>query len=260
VKWEREGRLDRVNRSPRCSVNGASCQLAPDRGDGVQSGTRRISAERDRPGLAPLSGPILLLRVVDRRIQQIPGGNPIDESRRHGRLGADRLAVGAHLERQLAANQPRQALRTAGSRNDAEQHLGLPQPRVARRDPIVAGHRQLEPAAKRMTMNRRDQRLRRVLERQQDPVDPARTLERRIAGLEGVEGLDVGAGDEGRALADQDNRVHRRIRRRARHSIADRLADTGGERVHRRVVDREDGDPAPDLLVHELRHDHDDIW
>ena len=47
--------------------------------------------------------------------------------------GGDRLAVGAHLERQLGAAQPRQPLRAAGAGNDAEQHFRLADSRPWRR-------------------------------------------------------------------------------------------------------------------------------
>ena len=48
--------------------------------------------------------------------------------------------------------------------------------------------------------------------------------------------------------------VGRRIGDGARDRLIDRLPHAGAERVHRRVVDGEDGDAVPDLVVDELVH------
>ena len=73
--------------------------------------------------------------------------------------GGDRLAVGAHLERERGAAQPRQPLRAAGAGDDAEQHFGLADLGARHGDAVVAGHRELEAAAERVAVNGGDQRL-----------------------------------------------------------------------------------------------------
>ena len=58
------------------------------------------------------------------------------------------VAFEHELERGLRADQPRQALRAARARQQAEFDLRQSQLRTRRRDAIVAGERELEAAAK----------------------------------------------------------------------------------------------------------------
>ena len=69
-------------------------------------------------------------------------------------------------------------------------------------------------------MNRRDQRLADILDLHQPIVDGRGSLERLFACLQGFEDVDVGAGDERRAGADQDDGVDRGIGAGARDRIA----------------------------------------
>src|SRR6266478_4993593 len=62
---------------------------------------------------------------------------------------------------------------------------------------------------------------------------------------------DVGAGDEGTAGAGQHDRLHFRIGDGALHAIEDAAPDRSAERVHRRIVDRDDCDH---VLTLELDH------
>src|SRR5438046_6502581 len=61
----------------------------------------------------------------------------------------------------------------------------------------------------------------------------------------------VGAGDEGAAGAGQNDGLHFRIGDGALHAIEDAAPDRSAERVHRRIVDRDDGD---NVMTLELDH------
>src|SRR5213594_1123016 len=70
--------------------------------------------------------------------------------------GVDRLGGENQLQRDALADQPRQALRAAVPRGDAELHFGLPEPRGLAREAEVTRHRQLAPAPQRVPVHRRD--------------------------------------------------------------------------------------------------------
>ena len=138
---------------------------------------------------------------------QIALDDLVDQARRERVLRRDRIAGQDHRQRLLDADEPRQALRAARARDQAELDLGQAEPRAGRRDAEMAAQRELEPAAERRAVHRRDGRLRHLVERR-DHVDQARRL-RRLAELG-----DVGAGDEGASRAGR-SRSLRRSRRRA---------------------------------------------
>ena len=96
-------------------------------------------------------------------------------------------------------------------------------------------------------MNRRDHRLRRALDLGQHVMKARRN--RRLAELG-----DVGAGDEGAAGAGQNDRLYVGIGNCALDAIHDAAAHGGAQRVHRRTVDRDDGNHVmtlkPDHFVH----------
>ena len=73
--------------------------------------------------------------------------------------GGDVLTAGDHFKRSRYADQAGQALGAAAARQDAELDLGQAEPRFLVGDPEVAGHRHLQSAAQRGTVNRRDERL-----------------------------------------------------------------------------------------------------
>ena len=81
--------------------------------------------------------------------------------------GADRIAADDHLDREFRADRARQALRAAGTRQQAELHFGQAEPGVLGGDAEMAAERDLEAAAERGAVNRGDDRLRRVLHRDQ---------------------------------------------------------------------------------------------
>ena len=168
------------------------------------------------------------------------------------RRGGNRLAVGAHLQRERGAAQARQPLRAAGAGNDAEQHFGLADLGAGDGDAVVAGHRELETAAERVAVNRRDERLADVLDVRQARVHGPRPLERLLARLQLLEDVDVGAGDERRAGADQDDRVGGGIVARALDGVADAFRNARAERVDGRVVDGDDGDAIANFVTNQL--------
>ena len=149
----------------------------------------------------------------------------------------DRSARESHVERLLHADEAGETLRPFGARDDAERHLGESEARALRGDAIVAGHRQLQPATKCRPMNRGDDRLREVLDlgEQRMQVGADAVAPRRL-----LQFTDVGAGDEGASRAGDDDGACVD----APQCLGERLAHGGVERVHRRVVDRDDGDVA----------------
>ncbi len=131
----------------------------------------------------------------------------------------------------VVPHEARQPLCAASAGDDAEQNLGLPDPRVSCRDAVVTGHRHFVAAAERIAVDGRDERLAAVLEPLQQRVRAAGTLERLLAGLQCLEDLDVGAGDERGAGADEHDRVDAGIRRRPGDRVVDRRPD-GRARAH----------------------------
>ena len=72
---------------------------------------------------------------------------------------ASGVALEHELERGFRADQARQALRAAGAGQQAELDLGQAELRLWRRDAIVARQRELEAAAQRVAVDRRDVRF-----------------------------------------------------------------------------------------------------
>jgi hypothetical protein len=64
----------------------------------------------------------------------------------------------------------------------------------------------------------------------------------RLAPDGGFELADVGAGDEGAAAADQHDGVDVGVLAEGFDAVLDAVADGGRQRIHRRIVDREDAD------------------
>src|SRR5258707_949897 len=74
-------------------------------------------------------------------------------------LCRDVAAAHDHLHRRLWADQPRQALGSAAPRQNADQYLGQADLGARDGNAIVRGQRDLEAAAQRIAMDRRDDRL-----------------------------------------------------------------------------------------------------
>ena len=67
---------------------------------------------------------------------------------------------------------------------------------------------------------------------------PRERSSRLLAGLDGLEDVDIGAGDERRSGADEHDGVGRGVGAGARDGLADAFGHTGAQRVDRRIVDR----------------------
>jgi hypothetical protein len=78
----------------------------------------------------------------------------------------------------------------------AEHDLGEAEPRVLHRDAVVAGERDLEPAAEAVAVDHGDGRRRQAIEAIDNAVRLAQPLLRHGGVGHGGEFVDVGAGDE----------------------------------------------------------------
>ena len=153
-------------RPPRCSGRAPS---------GCGRAARSICASprkcRDRPCLGELvvavadarQRPLVgdAARERDRRLaaDRRSGDELVDDAELLRLFGRDMTARDDHLHRRLRADQPRQPLRPAAARQDADQHLGQADLGARHRDAVMAGERDLEPAAQRIAVDRRDDRL-----------------------------------------------------------------------------------------------------
>ena len=177
---------------------------------------------------------LYLVRKGDRiRLQAVLTDDLVDQAGLLRLLGADRIALRGHLQRQRDPGNARQPLRAACTGQQAELHFGRAELRRGDRDAIMTAQRHLAPATQRRAVDRRDDRLGRCL----DHVDHGgqARLDHRFAELG-----DVGAGEEGTAIAADH---HRRDR-----SIGDAFLDRGlqplphgcAQRIDRRVVGDDD--------------------
>ena len=103
----------------------------------------------------------------------------------------------------------------------------------------MRGQRHLEPAAERGPVQRRDNRLRGVLDRVEDVGQIGR-------GVRLAEFGDVGAGDEGAPRADDDDRLDGGVPLRRLDAPLEAVADDLRQRVDRRGIDRDGSDLAVD--------------
>src|SRR6478735_7690033 len=94
-----------------------------------------------------------LFGVSDRVGDELALDEPVDKSAIEPFLRADRIAGRAHLQRLRDAGDARQALRATSTGEQAELHLGRAELRRRVRDAIMAGKRDLEPAAERRTVD-----------------------------------------------------------------------------------------------------------
>jgi hypothetical protein len=124
-----------------------------------------------------------------------------------GAGGGDRLAAGAHLERERRAAQTWQPLGAAGAGNDPKADLGLADVGAGGSYAVVTRHGEFEAASEGMTVNGGDEWLLAVFQPVQARVHGQRALDRLLTRLQLLEHVDVRAGDERRSRADQDDRV-----------------------------------------------------
>ena len=113
----------------------------------------------------------------------------------------------------------------------------------------MTGHGELEAASERVTVNGGNERLVGVFE--QPRVHRLRSFDGLLARRELLEDVDVRTGDERRAGADEDDGVRGRIVAGALDRVADRFGNAGTQRIHRRIVDGDDGNTVPDLVLNQ---------
>ena len=187
-------------------------------------------------------------REGDGAFQQIVVDHGVDNARLHSPRGGDRLALGAHLERARRPAQARQPLGAARARNNPEVHLGLTHLGGGDSHAVMAGHGELEAASERVTVNGGDERLVGVFQLFQSRVHRLRSLDGLLARLQLLEDVDVRAGDECRAGADQDDGVRGGIVAGVLDGVADRFGNAGAQGIHRWIVDGDDGNTVPYLV------------
>ena len=165
---------------------------------------RRASSCRGRAAAAAYRRPCAQRRPR-RRADRVLRHDLVDDAELLRFLGRDVTAGDDHLQRRLRADQPRQPLGAAATRQDADQHFGQADLGGRNGDAVMAGQRVLQAAAERVAVDRGDDRLR--------AVRPSRRrCARRSAAACGLaEPADVGAGDEAAAVADQHHRLDGRI-------------------------------------------------
>ena len=156
------------------------------------------------------------------------------------------------------ADEARQPLRAAAAGDQAELDLGLPELGVLRRDPDVAGHRQLEPAAQAVAVDRGDDRCAAGVHPRGQLLDPARRtgLGRLLDRFAHRRELgDVGAGDE-RLLALAADHDRARLVRAVELVVGllQLLEQSRRERVHGWMVEGDDRDAAVLLDLDVLSH------
>ena len=188
------------------------------------------------------------LREGHGSLQQIAVDHRVDDPRLFGLRGGDRLAAGAHLEREHRPAQARQPLGAAGARNDPEVHLGLAEAGGGDGHAVMARHSELEAAAEGMTVNGGHERFVGVFQTFQTRVHHLRAFDGLLARLQLLEHVDVRTGDERRGRADQDDRVRGRIVAGARDGLADAFGNAGAQGIHRWVVDGDDGNAVAHLV------------
>ena len=159
------------------------------------------------------------------------------------------LSADDRVERGLHADQPRQALRAAGARNDAEGHFRQTEPRARCDEPDVAGQRHFQPAPGGHAVDGGDHRLAGGF----DFVE--HRGQRRRAGRRGrVELADVGAAAEHAASAGNHHGRHAFVGQRLHDAVAERRAHREAQAVDRRVVEGQQGDAVMAFYDNGSRH------
>ena len=150
---------------------------------------------------------------VARRVDQPLARHDLIDRAAGQRFGRPQAAAFEHQrERRLDADQPRQALRAAAGRQQADRHLDQADERlvVVDQHAVAAAQRQLVAAAERHAVDRRGDRLAAALDAAQVDVPAVADLEglalAHAAVVRADEVLDVAAGDEAAGLARRDDR------------------------------------------------------
>ena len=170
-------------------------------------------------------------------LQTVLAGELVDQPGVERLFCGDGIALGGHLQRQRDAGNARDALRAARAWQQAKLDLGGAKLRRGDGDAIVAAECDLAAAAERGAVDRSDHRLVGGL----DHIDQGGQggFLHRLAELG-----DVGAGEEGAAIAADHHRVDSIVGNAFLDRRLDPLPHRGAERVDRRVVRNDDEDVA----------------
>ncbi len=187
-----------------------------------------------------------------RALEQIALDDRIDDALFVRARGCDKTAFCAHFQSEGRAAEAGQSLRPASTGDDAEQHFRLSDLRAGDGHAIMAGHCELEPAAERGPVNRRDERFADVLDGLQPRVHDVRSLDRLLACFQLFEDVDIRAGNERRSSTDHHDSVGRRVVPRALDGVANAFGHPGTQRVDGRIVDSDDGDAIANFVSNQL--------
>ena len=183
-----------------------------------------------------------LLRIGQTGIERLALAQAVHEAHLDGLGRRNRHAGRRHLDRGLGPDKARRALRAAGTGDHAELGLGQAQLRARNGDAVMRAKRDLQPAAQGRAVDRGDDRLGAGL----DAVHHVgqRGLHRRLAELG-----DVGAADE-QAPRAVDHRDLSGIGLEPLDRFHQPGPHVAAQRVHRRMIHRDDRDPAPAFEMH----------
>jgi hypothetical protein len=151
-------------------------------------------------------------------------------------------------------HKPRQALRSASAGDDPQQHFGLPDLGAGYGHAIVARHGELQAAAQRRAVDGAHDRLGAIFDAPQQRVYAMRAVDGNVAVRDGAEDLDIGAGDESVARADQHDGFDGRVGGGARDARVDAFGHAGAESVYGRIVYGDDGNVVLDGVLDEFWH------
>jgi len=178
---------------------------------------------------------------------EIAFDDPVEDAVLHSLRRFHRIAGDDHLQRPFDANQARQALGAAGTGQQADLHFRQADLGIDQGDAVMAGERHFQTAAQGGAVDHGDARLARGL----DGLDYLRQRGRlrRLA-----EFLDVSAGHEGAAFADEHHGAHSGIRLGLAEGPQKSVADPMAQGVDRRIVDFDQGHVALALDPYHLGH------
>ena len=163
----------------------------------------------------------------------------------HGQqLAFHGLATDDHVERRLHTQDARQALRAAGTRQEAQLDFGQGHAAARRGNAVVATERQFQPAAHTDGVNRCHHRLGRVLNSQDDAEQIGLGH-----GFVGAEFLDVGTARKSLAGTGDNDGLHGSIRIGLLQCVSDGAARDHAQAVDRRVVERDDRHAAVNFVM-----------
>ncbi len=175
--------------------------------------------------------------------------NLVDDAHFLGQLEAERTTGYDQLDRLGFSDQAREPLGSAGSGQHAETDFRKPDlSAVAARDPNIAGHRDLEPAADGVSVERGDHELRRLLETRQRLVGVQAEVVLELR-RDRVQHSDVCAGgEEALAFAGEDDDFDAVVETRVENCFIELPHHLMRVGVCRRIIHRDDRD-VPVLCI-----------